>query len=245
MICKLCKHDHKLVKSHVIPRSFFKQDKDEQPYWILPRTQNEYIKRSPTGIYDQEMVCTNCEKLFCPFDTYGHEFLAQLSHARKKIQQNEKETEILEVNYDYNKLKLFFIITLWRAHHCKHEFFKNVRLGAHHENILGNMILTCNPGSKDDYSAIITKFEYPSKDGLELMAELDPDRLKLDGINCYRFYFASYRIFIKVDQQPFKDSLRDIAISETGKGIILLKDFRESKEYPVVLNKVRLPYQNK
>ena len=79
MLCRLCFSAKKLVKAHVIPEAFFRvlRNGSESPL-IVSGSAKFYPKRSPIGVYDQYILCEECEKKFGVVDDYGIKvFLAQ------------------------------------------------------------------------------------------------------------------------------------------------------------------------
>jgi hypothetical protein len=73
--CKYCGEIFpKLVKSHIIPRSFHKVIRGDDKYSIelTIDESDENQKFWQSGIHDSKIVCAECEKLFCEFDTHGY-----------------------------------------------------------------------------------------------------------------------------------------------------------------------------
>jgi hypothetical protein len=126
MICKLCGKDEKLIKSHIIPESLWPHRKHGGKQKVYSSLSKHYPKRSQKGIYDTAILCENCEKLFSPWDDYAQTLL--LSDIEKNyIIENGKIVCFEIKDYDYHKLKLFFISLLWRASVSTHEFFQGVK----------------------------------------------------------------------------------------------------------------------
>lgn len=76
MKCQFCDQSFlKLVKSHIILRSFYKTLRDESKRYstyLEAGKENNYEKYYQSGIHDAEIVCEACEQLFNPFDTHGY-----------------------------------------------------------------------------------------------------------------------------------------------------------------------------
>ena len=70
--CRLCAEDRKLVKAHVIPEAFFRvlRAGGETPI-LISNVANTYPKRSPIGVYDQNILCEDCETMFSQVDDYN------------------------------------------------------------------------------------------------------------------------------------------------------------------------------
>lgn len=220
--CKLCLEDKKLVKSHIIPRSFFKVDDPKEGYFAITSNPEEFKRRIPTGYYDEDILCLDCEKKFGPWDTYGNEFLNRKELPTKTLIEGNKKENYIEPDFDYTKLKMFFLSVLWRGHHSKQDFFTKIRLHLHEKRIR-EMIITNDPKGPDDYSVILSKFD-------EDRASLSPQFDKCDQVNCYRLYLSGFIAVIKVDKRPMKGIPRELILSPGKKGIILLMNSRGSNE---------------
>lgn len=67
--CNLCLKEKKLIKSHIIPASFFVPSH-------LYSDDKKYRKRSPVGPYDREILCESCNQFINKeFDQYAKEIL--------------------------------------------------------------------------------------------------------------------------------------------------------------------------
>jgi hypothetical protein len=76
--CKLCGQQEQLVKSHSIPRRFFKEIKGESQHAVFYDS-SITAKREATyvqaGVYDDDLLCENCERKFSEWDRYGGDIL--------------------------------------------------------------------------------------------------------------------------------------------------------------------------
>lgn len=220
--CKFCGECKSLIKSHIIPRSFYKELRGDfsKPYSIyLEISEKEKIEKYyQAGIYDAEIVCEECEKLFCPFDQHGQEVLKNALD-RKDIQHDETGFPVAYKidNADYTKLKLFALSMLWRANASSHRFFSHVDLG-NHEAVLRSYIFKGIAPPAERYSVAFT--QYSDEDFSEIL--IPPWRHRLDSINIYRFYLPSLTLLISVDKRPTSLNFQRIAINERGLNYIYL-----------------------
>jgi hypothetical protein len=176
-------------------------------------------KRVRIGIYDEGILCIDCEKLFQPWDDYAKQFLLSEPAAEKHVSDElGKKLALFIKNIDYPKLKLFFLSVLWRASVSTHEFFRHVRLGPH-EPTIGNMIKSNAPGDENDYSTFLYRFEEP----IARRILISPYRHKFDGVNYYRLYAMGY--------QMTPEDLQLFTLKPEGTCWLLLTDFKSSKEY--------------
>jgi hypothetical protein len=136
---------------------------------------------------------------------------------------NNKRYYIVD-NFDYKKLKLFFISLLWRASVSTDPFFSRISLDRF-ENIVKQYISSNDPGNTEDFSIILAKFDHPLSKPI-----LDPHADKYSGVNFFRFYLASYIAYIKVDDKPTPVPFSEFALSANKPLYIICKDFIKSKE---------------
>ena len=236
MQCSLCNQDKKLIKAHIIPRSFHKSLKqgDVQTPIIITSKPGEYPKQSQTGVYDKEIVCEDCEKIFSTWDDYGYEFLFQeLDEDRYIVSNNER----IAYNFgptNYENLKLFFLSVLWRASISKQQLFNSVQLGPYEEK-LKHHILSKDPGSVEDFSVALSRFDAPPNE----TGILNPDRAKYNGVNHYRLYLGGYMAIIKVSNQPLPKCFKGLYIAPEQDVFFIVREFKESKEHAAMVYTAR------
>lgn len=61
MICRGCCNDKKLVKSHVIPESFFRDLREDEDYLKLISPSGEHPKRSPIAFTIKRFYAGNAK----------------------------------------------------------------------------------------------------------------------------------------------------------------------------------------
>jgi len=228
MRCKMCEEDRKLVESHIIPRSFyepFKGEEGEIPL-IVTNVAGVYPKRSPIGVYDRKILCGQCEKIFMPWDTYGHRILFQ-----EFKEENYAEIDGRKIAYnlgscDYQKLKLFFLSVLWRASVSEQQFFKRVDLGPYEDKLRGQ-ILNGFAGDNSEFAIALSKFsESPAN-----IVKLNPDKTRYDGVVHYRIYMANYMAVVKVSSQRASDEFENLYLAPDRDFYCIIRKFENSKEF--------------
>lgn len=222
--CKLCGQTAKLIRAHIIPKSLYKvlQDTDGGVSKLISNTVGVHPKRIPMGIYDPKIVCEDCERLFAPWDDYAKWFFDK--SIPKCVSNKDK---VVAYDYglpDYQKLKLFFISLLWRAHASQQPFFRRIDLGPYEADVV-TKIKNADPGTPDEYSIVLARFDHPLSEIIQ-----DPFRSRIFNINCYRFYLPSFFFIIKFDKRPFPDGFREVMLQPEISFYALAKDFATSKE---------------
>ncbi len=233
MKCRLCNQEKKLVKAHIIPRSLYRPLLEGgQPLTVLSTSSTSHPHKSRIGFFDTEILCQECERLFSPWDDYAQEvLLARPKEGNFFILNGQKIA--FKMDIDYTKLKLFFVSLLWRASVSKLYFFKKIRLDPLEERLKG-MILNYDPGDAETFAVTLAKFDDPLGTIM-----LDPHRHRFDDINYCRFYLASYVAYIKTDKKPSAEFLKELVMSPNSPLIVILRDLKKSKEFPLMLKTVK------
>jgi len=223
-----------LVKSHVIPESFFRDLREDEDYLKLISPSGEHPKRSPIGVYDKEILCRECEDKFQCFDFYAATTLID-REGQKPITDRGKVAAYLLQGIEYEQLKLFFVSLIWRASISKHRFYEKVDLGPL-ETTAKNIIWNEESAAKDDFSFVLARF-----DGSETLSKvmLDPHPERFFKIRYYRFYLGGYVLYIKADSQKTPEAFEPLI--PQGNDLIILSrgNFEQSKEFVATVNGVK------
>jgi hypothetical protein len=230
MICQLCGQEKALVDAHIIPRQLYKLENQDLKIYSI----HEYSKKSRTGIYDgKKILCGDCDnKILGVFDNYGQTLLLKPFTEGNFLSEDGKNFFYKLDNIDYPKFKLFFISVLWRASITKHDFFCQVNLGSW-EPVLRDMILNVDPGTKDDFSVILTKYQ-----GALATIMPTPRRIRMKGINYYQFKIADYSVLIKVDKRPFPEELNPVILQPNQSLLIPIENYENSQEFSTILENI-------
>ncbi len=229
-ICKLCGEANvQLVDSHIVPKSFYPKGE-----MILMVSAENRTKKRPTGVYDF-FVCKTCEKLFDKWDDHAYKVLLENINSIRVLTNPYRM--VLE-NYDYTRLKLFFLSLLWRLDATEESIGRDVNLGDKHRQKLADAILSCDPKSWDEYAIHLVRLHAPGKAYLQsiLPAERAQDDLKRKG---YIFFMAGYRVYFLCDSRASKSASKTCHINEDGYTEIPLLSFQGTREEQVLLSIAR------
>ncbi len=225
MKCHLCTADHKLIKAHIIPESFFRPLRSGKRVPELhSNIEVEYPKKSPVGIYDTSILCSKCDNFIGNWDNYAQQLLLKDFNEDLAVYDGSKKVAYKIDTFDYKKLKLFFLSVLWRASISSQPFYKRINLGPY-ECIIREMILKETPGAEEYFSVVLAKFSDPNVTGI-----LDPHKDKFDGVNFYRFYMTGFVIYIKVDKRSVPQFMKNIYMRKGHPLWIILRDLHKSKD---------------
>ena len=229
MICQLCDEDKKLIKSHIIPKGFFKPMQSEnKSALVYTNTKGLHPKRSPIGFYDMNILCKECDAKIGIWDDYAQRLLLHNFNEDNAVYNGKAKAYYIIKDYDYNLLKLFFISVLWRASITSHKYFNRISAGPFEEE-LKNLILSNNPGEDEEFPITLAKFNDP-----DFKFILDPHQDKFDNINYYRFYLTGFVAYIKVDKRNSVGIHQEFKIKEHEPIIIILRDLHKSKDGDVM-----------
>ena len=218
----------KLIKAHVIPKSFFMYlyPEGDDRALIKATMEEDYLKRSRIGIYDSNILCSECDGAFSAYDSYGKEVFLN-----KEIKQHPQTDVLFQIgDVDYAKMKLFILATVWRASVSELGDFSKVAIGPHEERIK-KMLLNNDPGDYEDYGIFLARWgEGPLSFASENQIQ-SPCKLRLEGVNYLVFYMPrGLMVFVKTDQRSTPRNFKSILFKGGIVDIMNRGDFTESQE---------------
>lgn len=234
--CKLCGYQGPLVKAHIIPESFYVPLLEESKIPRLYSTaEDTFPKRSPVGIYDSEILCGVCDNRIGDWDNYAQKLLLTPLEDYGSPHELKSQEFFVIRDLEYRLLKLFFVSLLWRADQSGHDFFGEVDLGQSWCERAKEMVLTGDPGDPEELGVTLVRHEHR----LAEKTIYNPEKVRSDGLNFYRFSLGSYVAMIKVDRRPFKSSMRPLVLRPNEPLVVGLFDYEESRLYQDILEHVR------
>jgi hypothetical protein len=185
-----------------------------------------------SGIYDRSILCGECDNgVLGDWDDYGQKLLLISPELTKYVSDSTGKLIGYKIDiFDYKQLKLFFMSILWRAAITSDQLFTQVKLGSWEEK-LKKMILDQDPGSENNFTVVLFKYE---GDFSEIMQ--NPTKQRQDGVNYYRFRIPKYGFLIKVDQRNFPSKLDPFILSPNQPLLIRVMKYLDSKEYEQILD---------
>ncbi len=235
MKCKLTGTEGKGVRAHIIPKSFYALDQEEkQPFRLITNIKGHYSQKCPIGIYDTTMVTEEGERIFSEWDDYAKELLLDNKSSFESVVHDGEVIAFQIAEYDYPKLKLFFLSVLWRASASSHNYFRRVDLGPL-ETSLRNALLAGNPGDSDWFSICLAKWS-DRPDGTGMM---DPYRTRIGGLNYYVLYLKHYIVYFKVDRRIASGALRALQLRPDSPLIAVGRELNSSKELKIMSRMVK------
>ncbi len=161
--CRLCSKPATLKNSHIFPKMFVRAYASaietgthdvKQPASILISTVPGIESgQKQHGIFERELgivkllLCEDCEQQFGRYESWFRQNFYIGSRARVFKKPITSRTRTAE----YQPFKLFVLSLLWRASVACGVFFRNVSLGAEHEQKLASALLTEAAGPESFY----------------------------------------------------------------------------------------------
>jgi hypothetical protein len=122
--CKFCGMVRRFARAHIIPKSFYGINASQGANFIYSGKQSNKPKKSPSGIYDEELLCLECESKFSYLDTYAGQKLKPWPRRSQLIKDDngfimkppgESKGGYWLKDIKIDRLKLFFCFLTWRC----------------------------------------------------------------------------------------------------------------------------------
>lgn len=235
MACSFCLKNKTLIRAHIIPewcfREMYPDPKNRKGSLVRVDKIHQFTKRVPIGIYDENILCKDCDSKLGTFDDYAK----QIFFDEKIIIDSCNEKIWWIDNVDVIKIELFLISVLWRASVSNIEDFQDVHLGRY-QAVFRDALLQHK--TVDEVEVIIGKFSSQHKSLLEFVTKSIqlPFRHRLPGLegkNFYTLYLPKgFKILIKVDKKLLSSTERDLTISSQSNKILVIDwvNYEESYE---------------
>lgn len=129
--CKLCGEEKRLIDAHIVPRCFYPKLPSGEPHYFLTIDGNR-PSRSWTGVYDQNLLCEDCDRALGVFDQYACELLLPWPSRDALLRESNgliakgKDTRYAGYRLfpDVDKLQLFAASLVWRTATSARKEFK-------------------------------------------------------------------------------------------------------------------------
>lgn len=235
MTCSLCGEERPLVKAHVIPEAFFREQRTEkEPSLLVTNIPGVYPKRAPIGIYDQSILCAACEAKFGAFDSYAAEVLLnRRNQLFKALSKDNRAVGFVAEGIDQALLHGFLVAVLWRASASSQPFFKDVKLGPYHE-LAKQFVLGRAPENAGLFASVLSRWIASEKYKDLTTAMLNPHAERWNGVNAYRIHLGDHTAYIKTDKRPYPENLRVMQIGSRQHLFVAARSLDNSKELRVM-----------
>ena len=245
-LCRLCDQTKELVKAHAIPKSFshkeFKDGGNHTVFFDVSENADKEATFLQAGIYDQGILCADCESKFSEFDRYGCEILGSVS-LQNEIEESGYPPHAYRVFCDTDKLKRFILAVLWRASVSTHSFYSYVSLGPY-EDIMRGRIFDPTSLAIDEFPTSVLHFDQASLGKYEKGTLFPPMRERAeDGSNLQVIYLKNLKIYVRVDRRARQRLFDPFLISDPASFVMaefpvkMMK--RERSFIPAIMRKMK------
>ncbi len=136
-ICKYCGEYKQLCSAHIIPKSFYNL-KENKKFISLSDNGTKDLITCQNGFKDDNILCSDCDKKLGIYDKYAKEILYDKIPKCRKF--NTPLFLMTDEQFDYQKMRFFFISLLWRASISQKDACSQISLGSKYENIALNIL---------------------------------------------------------------------------------------------------------
>ena len=234
-MCRGCGEREASSKSHIVPKSFFRNMDDGAGSLVEISTKaGHFKKRRPVGYYDRTILCRECEKVFGSHDDFGQSVLIRRAPEFSPIVDGSKPVGFQLNDVDGERFKRFLVSVLWRASVSTLPQFSMAGIGPHEVRARA---ISWNESfsSRDEFAFIgMRYFENELSDVM-----LNPHPVRNAGINFMCLYIPGYKFWLKVDGRRMNQKLGRFNIVDTNTLVLFAEDMQSSKEYGGLLDAVR------
>lgn len=224
MICRLCKEDRSLRKSHIIPEFFYQPIYDSKHHLPVYKSGKLVKGRSPLqkGIREK-LMCECCEQKL----SRNEKYMREVVFGGTEIGIQKFQDRLVLSDLDYTKVRLFFLSLIWRMSVASEDpMWKNVNLGPHEEPIR-QMVHSENAGEPWEYGVQCIIPLFIGKIGEDWI--LEPDRVRIDWGrgSVYSLVVGGCLYLFHITKQRLPESVSERLIKKDGSWVIFLTDARQ------------------
>lgn len=232
--CQLCGINPASCKAHIIPKQFYKRIRGEEAN-LLELHVEKTIKRRFTqnGIWEQGILCTNCDRKLGLLDAYAYGVLPKSIDEDRIVLVTDSVGfyEIGPINVE--KFRQFLVALLWRASRASHDLFRSVKIPEYEKKF--SDILTGKDNSwLPRIECVITHLK-PPRFGRIL---LPPCQRKFQGLDVVQFYLYPWSLLINLEDPPFGPEFQESMLGSSGPKYVLVRN-KFSKVELAMLEDVR------
>lgn len=194
-------------------------DDDERQPSKLVSSRELIPRRTWTGVYDDSILCADCEARFGPWDDAAARFFLREQLA-EIAGDDGAPLAAVSATADPRQLRLFVLSVLWRASVSSRPECSTVRL-LRFENRVRSLLRAKDPGPSERFAVLLQRFEYDRT----LIPVVYPHRQRIEGLNCYTFQLAGYLVHAAIDERRFSPELQAVALGDAPPVVALSKAY--------------------
>jgi hypothetical protein len=204
---------------------------------LLTDTPGFYDRNAHTGIFDRELVCSECERSFDTADKAGNRFFIG-EHFRWSRWDRSDVTFLRIWDFDVRLLRLFLLTTLWRIGATTRREFAAVKFPEMMEP-LRRQVLAQDPGSDSCFSVVMRRFDgsyVQDEHGAPLWFDqrrgfLNPNLSDLFGSSWARLYLGNFTCWIHLSDRPPPAEAEPLIVRDDRQMHVQCSPILKSKEF--------------
>jgi hypothetical protein len=188
-------------------------------------------RKSQTGIYDETILCAECDGMIGQYDDHAAKNLLQF-RGKQLLFDNAGETVLLKYECaDPERIWNFAASMAWRASVSTQDFFDRIRLGPYETRIAE--ALNGNTDVRECVDVFLAEFD------MEDVGFLNPYISRFDGVK-FLLLFANRFIFhVKLDKQRTPRPFVPAVLRRDAPVLSLVRQWEGSKQAQAMTELVR------
>ena len=203
--CYLCGVTKKLCKAHIINRSAIKRlfSSPLNNRVLLIKPSKKTHSSVPDCLYDENILCSNCDGIFAADEDYLMSFINQ-DFKRINLSQDSLEKKDIYLlkkykNFKSQSFKKALLFILWKASISKHQTNLSFSLGEHEHAI--KKLITNSIIPDESYPYVI--YSLKQVDNALAYGIRPPFNTKLEGIDMACFLILDYVFLFFLTNEPY------------------------------------------
>lgn len=220
-ICKYCGEYKQLCSAHIIPKSFYHLKENKNFIGLADNGTKDLIS-CQNGFKDDSILCSDCDKKLGIYDKYAKEILYDKIPKCRRF--NTPLFLMTEEQFDYQKMRFFFISLLWRASISQQDACSQISLSDKYENVALNIL----KGNIEDDDSLFHPFIFKRTPKYKFHNVVVMAKGKYSGQWKSSFTFPGYTVDLITNTKPIKNqwvvkslsmNLEELAVIETDEDV--------------------------
>jgi len=243
MRCRLCFCDRKTVASHIVPKAFWVELRgDDGPPVLISGAEGVFPQKSQIGVYDETILCEDCEAKFNDVDDYAiRVLLKEFDSLFAPVWDTTFPARIVAYEsgaVDQERLLRFLVSVLWRASVSTQPTYKRVNLGS--LEVLAATAIDRAVPLPEVFGAMLARWTPAHAMGYDRHPILDPVVKTMQGMPVYMLYFGQFVAYLRTTGATFPSPLDVISVGVGETLNVTVRNFEGSSELQAMLHTVEL-----
>lgn len=160
--CHYCQQQKNLIEAHILPRKFYIKNTNDPKANFQGIHKDGSYKIWQCGFFDKNILCADCDgKILALYDNEAYNLLLDID-SKKQIEEwnGIKVYRYQKGEFDYEKIRKFFISLIWRASISQETINNSINLGQYEDIALD--LLKDNIQDDNLFKVIVCSEETPN-----------------------------------------------------------------------------------